>query len=70
MLMCAYFGCHVAETPCAKECDCTKCNVLGDKGHDTCASFMAQARRSAWFTLAAQKKCDTCKQAGKTNAGS
>jgi len=64
MLMCAYFGCHVEETPVAKECACTKCNPYGDAGHDTCTSFMAQARRSGWFAAAANKKCEACRKAG------
>ena len=69
LLMCAYFGCHVADTPVAKECACTKCNPYGDAGHDKCNSFMAQARRSVWFASAAGKKCEACKNAGKNKEG-
>ncbi|MDR0472367.1 MAG: hypothetical protein LBH43_01670 [Treponema sp.] len=64
-LMCSYFGCHVEDTPVSRECACTKCNFLGDHGHDKCVSFMAQARRSVWFVLSAEKKCNACKEVGK-----
>jgi hypothetical protein len=60
VLMCGYQGCHVADVPATRDCDCTKCPSSTPFCDDRCMEFMARARRSVFFSEAAREKCKMC----------